>query len=99
MTLANSRLGKQLNSWMVMPGPGEEGEAEWQRLVGGREIQIQESTSNKPFTKLNPIHKKEHENLELMRNNQPTRDFPGCPVAKTPGFQCRGLRFHPWSGN
>ena len=27
------------------------------------------------------------------------RDFSGGPVAKTPGSQCRGPRFHPWSGN
>ena len=27
------------------------------------------------------------------------RDFPGGPVVKTPQFQCRGLRFHPWWGN
>ena len=26
-------------------------------------------------------------------------DFPGGPVAKTPQSQCRGPRFHPWSGN
>ena len=26
-------------------------------------------------------------------------DFPGGPVLKTPHFQCRGHRFHPWSGN
>ena len=26
------------------------------------------------------------------------RDFPGSPVAKTPRSQCRGLRFHSWSG-
>ena len=26
-------------------------------------------------------------------------DFPGGPVAKTPHPQCRGPRFHPWSGN
>ena len=26
-------------------------------------------------------------------------NFPGGPVVKTPCFQCRGLRFHPWSGN
>ena len=25
-------------------------------------------------------------------------DFPGGPVVKTPCFQCRGCRFHPWSG-
>ena len=27
------------------------------------------------------------------------RDFPRGPVAKTPCSQCRGPRFHPWSGN
>ena len=27
------------------------------------------------------------------------RDFPGGPVVKTPGFQCRGRGFNPWSGN
>ena len=26
-------------------------------------------------------------------------DFPGGPVAKTLGFQCRRPRFDPWSGN
>ena len=26
-------------------------------------------------------------------------DFPGGPVAKTPGSQCRAPRFDPWSGN
>ena len=26
-------------------------------------------------------------------------DFPGGAVVKTPPFQCRGLRFKPWSGN
>ena len=28
-----------------------------------------------------------------------TQDFPGCPAIKTPCSQCRGHRFHPWSGN
>ena len=28
-----------------------------------------------------------------------SRDFPGGPVAKAPGAQCRGPRFNPWSGN
>ena len=28
------------------------------------------------------------------------REFPGCPVVKTPRFQCRGPGgFHPWLGN
>ena len=27
------------------------------------------------------------------------RDFPGGPVAKTPCFQYRGPRFHPWLGS
>ena len=26
-------------------------------------------------------------------------DFPGGPVVKTLGFQCKGRRFDPWSGN
>ena len=26
------------------------------------------------------------------------RDFPGGPVVKTTGSQCRGPRFDPWSG-
>ena len=26
-------------------------------------------------------------------------DLPGGPVAKTPGTQCRGPGFDPWSGN
>ena len=25
------------------------------------------------------------------------RDFPGSPVMKTLGFQCRGCRFDPWA--
>ena len=28
-----------------------------------------------------------------------SRDFSGGPVAKTPCFQCKGLRFDPWSKN
>ena len=28
-----------------------------------------------------------------------TGDFPGGPMAKTLESQCRGPRFHPWSGN
>ena len=27
------------------------------------------------------------------------RDFPGGTVVETPGSQCRGPRFDPWSGN
>ena len=27
------------------------------------------------------------------------RDFSGGPVVKTPHFQCRGRRCHPWLGN
>ena len=27
------------------------------------------------------------------------RDFPGGPVVKTPGSQCRRPGFNPWSGN
>ena len=27
------------------------------------------------------------------------RDFPGGPVAETPGSQCTGLGFDLWSGN
>ena len=26
------------------------------------------------------------------------RDFPSGPVVKTPGFNCRGWGFDPWSG-
>ena len=26
-------------------------------------------------------------------------DFPGGPVVRTLYFQCRGLRFNPWSGS
>ena len=29
----------------------------------------------------------------------PLQDIPGEPVVKTPCFQCRGNKFHPWSGN
>ena len=35
-------------------------------------------------------------NIKLKRL---AKDFPSGPVAKTPCFQCRGPRFHPWSGN
>ena len=28
-----------------------------------------------------------------------TGDFPGSPVVKTPGFDCRGHKFDAWSGN
>ena len=38
-----------------------------------------------------------------LNNREETRtrvgDFPGGPVAKTPGSQCRGPRFNPWLGN
>ena len=30
--------------------------------------------------------------------NRNVRDFPDCPVAKTPHSQCKGPRFNPWSG-
>ena len=43
------------------------------------------------------MHTKSSE--ELCSQETPFRDFPGGPVAKTPGFQCRGTRFDPWSGN
>ena len=29
----------------------------------------------------------------------PPQDFHGESVVKTPCFQCRGNKFHPWSGN
>jgi len=29
----------------------------------------------------------------------PDEDSPGGPGAMTPGSQCRGPRFHPWTGN
>ena len=35
----------------------------------------------------------------LFQNNQFWGDFPGGPVVKTLCFQCRGCRFHLWSGN
>ena len=31
--------------------------------------------------------------------NKEPGDFPGGPVNKTPGSQCRGPEFDPWSGN
>ena len=34
-----------------------------------------------------------------MEKNIKKRDFPGGPVGKTPGSQCRGPGFDPWSGN
>ena len=34
-----------------------------------------------------------------MEKNIKKRDFPGGPVAKTPGSQCKGPEFNPWSGN
>ena len=37
--------------------------------------------------------------LAQVPARSPGRDFPGGPVAKTPHAQCRGPRFHPWSGN
>ena len=27
------------------------------------------------------------------------REFPGCPVVRTPSFHCREHGFNPWSGN
>ena len=39
----------------------------------------------------------DHNSMRLEINYK--RDFPGGPVAKTPCSQCRGLGFHPWSGN
>jgi len=35
----------------------------------------------------------------LSISKVPDGDFPGGPVDKTPGSQCRRPRFHPWSGN
>ena len=34
-----------------------------------------------------------------MAKNVDFRDLPGGPVAKSPGSQCRGPGFDPWSGN
>ena len=46
-----------------------------------------------PFTEIGPekIHRKGKQGVET--------DFPGGPVAKTPGSQCRGPGFNPWSEN
>ena len=34
-----------------------------------------------------------------LKQDWPWGDFPGGPVAKTLGSQCRGPRFDPGSGN
>ena len=46
-----------------------------------------------PFTEIGPekIHRKGKQGVET--------DFPGGPMAKTPGSQCRGPGFHPWAEN
>ena len=36
---------------------------------------------------------------DLSPEKATVRDFPGCPVVRTPNFHCRGHGFHPWSGN
>lgn len=37
--------------------------------------------------------------LFILFKIQRNRDFPGGLVGKTPCSQCKGSRFHPWSGN
>ena len=37
--------------------------------------------------------------LLILINIKSAWDFPGCPVVKTPSFQCKGLRFDPWFRN
>ena len=34
-----------------------------------------------------------------LKKKKKIKDFPGCPLVKTPHFHCRGYRFNPWSGN
>ena len=63
------------------------------------------SSSVSPF---NPSKKKDRDEFICIQkrslNLLPTSNFrsgdlPGGPVAKTPGPQCKGSRFDPWSGN
>ena len=35
----------------------------------------------------------------ILYFNSVSGDFPGGSEAKTPHSQCRGARFHSWSGN
>ena len=51
---------------------------------------IQEGT-NYSFNKEQIVGK----NVESV----PGRNFPGSPVVKTPGSQCRGPGCEPWSGH
>ena len=37
--------------------------------------------------------------LIIKENKNYLRDFPSSSVVKTPCFQCKGHKFHPWSGN
>ena len=37
--------------------------------------------------------------LYVLPKMEEMGDFPDNPAVKTPGFHCRGLRFHLWSGN
>ena len=37
--------------------------------------------------------------LFILFKIQRNRDFPGGLLGKTPCSQCKGSRFHPWSGN
>ena len=51
--------------------------------------------------KTGKFKKKQNQNWPLLEKLvlKNSRNFPGVPVSKTPCSQCRGLRFHPWSGN
>ena len=37
--------------------------------------------------------------IKKKKKQNSSWDFPRSPAAKTPCSQCRGPRFHPWSGN
>ena len=41
------------------------------------------------------------ESLNILKcfKSSRVRDLPGDPGAKSPGSECRGPRFYPWSGS
>ena len=52
------------------------------------------------LVKSNSYHRLQQVHLEVYTSQSTAnRDFPGGLVDKTPRSQCRGPRFHPWSGN
>ena len=48
---------------------------------------------------MNPKSDAEANSLEIQTKEFHLGDFPDGPVAKTLCSQCRGPRFHSWSGN